>query len=31
MVKTPIFKGSCTAIITPFDEHGVDYERLKRR
>ena len=30
MVKTPIFKGSCTAIVTPFDEHGVDYERLRR-
>lgn len=30
MVKTPIFQGSCTAIVTPFGEHGVDYERLKR-
>ncbi len=30
MVKTPIFQGSCTAIITPFHEHGVDYERLKK-
>ena len=30
MVKTPIFKGSCTAIVTPFNEHGVDYERLRR-
>ena len=30
MVKTPIFRGSCTAIITPFDAHGVDYERLKK-
>lgn len=29
MVKTPVFKGSCTAIITPFNEHGIDYERLK--
>ena len=29
MVKTPVFKGSCTAIISPFTEHGVDYERLK--
>ena len=28
MVKNPVFKGSCTAIVTPFDEHGVDYERL---
>ena len=30
MVKTPVFKGSCTAIVTPFDEHGVDYERLRK-
>lgn len=30
MVKVPVFKGSCTAIVTPFNEHGVDYERLKR-
>lgn len=30
MVKVPVFKGSCTAIVTPFDEHGVDYERLKK-
>lgn len=30
MVKVPIFKGSCTAIVTPFNEHGVDYERLKK-
>ncbi len=30
MVKTPVFKGSCTALITPFDEHGIDYERLKK-
>ncbi|MCR5577364.1 MAG: 4-hydroxy-tetrahydrodipicolinate synthase [Oscillospiraceae bacterium] len=30
MVKTPIFQGSCTAIVTPFSEHGVDYERLKQ-
>ena len=30
MVKTPIFQGSCTAIVTPFHEHGVDYERLKK-
>jgi len=27
-LKTPVFKGSCTAIVTPFDEHGIDYERL---
>ena len=30
MVKVPIFKGSCTAIITPFNDLGVDYEKLKR-
>lgn len=30
MVKTPIFKGSCTAVVTPFTEAGVDYERFKR-
>lgn len=29
MVKTPVFKGLCTALITPFSETGVDYERLK--
>ena len=27
-MKTPVFKGSCTAIVTPFDEHGIDYDRL---
>ena len=30
MVKIPVFKGSCTAIVTPFSEHGVDYERLRK-
>jgi len=30
MVKTPVFKGACTAIITPFGEHGIDYDRLKK-
>jgi len=29
MVKTPLFKGACTAIVTPFNEHGIDYDRLK--
>ena len=29
-MKTPVFKGSCTAIVTPFGEHGIDYERLGR-
>lgn len=30
MVKAPLFKGSGTAIITPFTESGVDYARLER-
>ena len=30
MVKTPLFKGSCTALITPLNETGVDFERLKK-
>lgn len=30
MVKVPIFSGSCTAIVTPFNDKGVDYERLKK-
>ena len=30
MVKTPIFQGSCTAIITPFHELGVDYKKMKK-
>lgn len=29
MVKTPVFKGSCTALVTPFKGGAVDYERLK--
>lgn len=29
-MKTPLFKGSCTALITPFTETGIDYERLKK-
>lgn len=28
MFKTPIFKGSCTAIITPFGENGIDYDKM---
>lgn len=28
MSKTPLFTGSCTALITPYTEHGIDYERL---
>ena len=30
MVKTPLFKGSCTALVTPLNEFGIDYERLKK-
>lgn len=26
MFKKPIFKGSCTAIVTPFCEHGIDLD-----
>lgn len=29
-MKTPLFTGSCTAVVTPFAESGVDFERLKR-
>lgn len=29
MHKTPIFKGSCTAIVTPFDENGIDYKTME--
>ena len=29
-MKTPVFKGSCTAIVTPFDDHGIDYARLQK-
>lgn len=29
MFKTPIFKGSCTAIVTPFSENGIDYDKMK--
>ena len=30
MAKTPLFQGSCTAIVTPYSEQGIDYERLKK-
>lgn len=30
MVKTPLFQGSCTAIVSPFGEHGIDYEQLQK-
>ena len=29
MFKTPIFKGSCTAIVTPFGDYGIDYDKMK--
>lgn len=29
-MKAPIFTGSCTAIVTPFMETGIDYERLRK-
>ena len=29
-MKTPVFKGSCTAIVTPFDDSGIDFDRLKK-
>lgn len=30
MLKTPVFKGSCTAIVTPFSETGIDCERFQK-
>ena len=30
MVKTPLFQGACTAIVTPFSEHGIDYVQLQK-
>lgn len=29
-MKTPLFKGCCTAIVTPFNERGIDYGRLEK-
>lgn len=29
-MKTPVFRGSCTAIVTPFNEFGIDYDRLRK-
>lgn len=29
-MKTPVFRGSCTAIVTPFTETGIDYEQLRK-
>lgn len=31
MKKIPLFQGSCTAIVTPFGETGIDYERLHQQ
>ena len=28
-MKIPVFQGSCTAIITPYTEQGIDYARLR--
>lgn len=28
MAKTPIFTGSCTAIVTPYTETGIDFEKM---
>lgn len=28
MFKAPVFKGSCTAIVTPFGENGIDYAKF---
>ena len=30
MLKTPVFKGACTALVTPFHEHGIDYDRVRQ-
>lgn len=30
MVKVPVFRGSCTALVTPFSEHSIDYEQFRK-
>ena len=30
VLKSPVFIGSCTAIVTPYSESGIDFARLKR-
>lgn len=30
MLKSALFQGSCTALVTPYTEHGIDFERLRR-
>lgn len=29
-MKTPVFRGTCTALVTPFSEHGIDFDALDR-
>lgn len=29
-MKQPIFRGTCTALVTPFSEHGIDFAALDR-
>lgn len=29
-MKQPIFLGSCTAMVTPFGQHGIDYSRFAK-
>ena len=29
-MKTPLFEGSCTAIVTPYSPQGIDYDRLRK-
>lgn len=29
-MTTPIFRGTCTALVTPFDAHGIDFAALDR-
>ena len=29
-MKTPIFRGTCTALVTPFDNRGIDFAALDR-
>ena len=30
MTKNPIFRGAATALVTPLNENGIDYDQLKR-
>ena len=27
-MKTPIFTGACVAIVTPYHENGIDFDKL---